>query len=275
METALLNYFVLDETLYSTCDFNLMFAESDVSIYEVVRVEDSIPLFLGAHLKRFYDSARLEGKEIEITNAEIRQRLRVLIIENKIVYGNIKFVYRWSASGDKQFYAWAMPFFYPSEEQYEKGVLVETMPAERPNPNAKKVLTALRDLADKQIEMLHCFEVVYLNNKNEITEGSRSNVFFVYNQQLVTSELPSVLPGVTRAAVIQLARQHGIPVMEKRIPLSDLDAFSSCFLSGTSPKILPVNCLHENSFDVNERMVRFFMGAYDGLCKAEKESFQW
>lgn len=275
METALLKFFVLDDTLYSTCDFNLMFAENDVSIYEVVRVEDSIPLFLEAHLKRFYDSARLEGKVIEITAAEIRQRLRGLIEENGIVFGNIKFVYRWSASGDQQFYAWAMPFFYPNKQQYKEGVFVETMSAERPNPNAKKVLTLLRDRADEQIEKLRCFEVVYLNIKNEITEGSRSNIFFVHNQQLVTSELSSVLPGVTRAAVIDLANRHGIQVVERKIPLSDLDEFSSCFLSGTSPKILPVSRLSNRSFDVDDQGVRFFMDAYDGLCKKEKENFHW
>ena len=275
METALLNYFVLDDTLRSTCDFNLIFAESDVSIYEVVRVEDAIPLFLEAHLERFYDSARLEGRQIDVNYSEIRLRIKGLIKENRIVFGNIKFVYRWSASGESQFFAWAMPFFYPNEQQYKNGVCVETISAERPNPNAKKVLTALRDRADEQIKKLKCFEVIYLNSNNEITEGSRSNIFFVQNQQLVTSELPSVLPGVTRAAVIQLAQQNGTPVTEKKISLSDLDEYSSCFLSGTSPKILPVSSLHGQTFDVKSSVVKFFMDAYDGLCKDEKNKFVW
>ena len=275
MEIPLLKFFVLNDALHSTCDFNLMFAENDVSIYEVVRVEDGIPLFLDAHLRRLYDSARFEGKEIEITTTEIRRRLKILITQNRMVFGNIKFVYRWSASGDRQFYAWASPFFYPGKQQYKEGVHAETLFAERPNPNAKKVLTALRERADSQIEKHRCYEVVYVNSKNEITEGSRSNIFFVQNQHLVTSELSSVLPGVTRAVIIDLAKHHGIPVVEKKIPLSDLGKFSSCFLSGTSPKILPVSRLNAKTFDVNDHRVRFLMDIYDDLCKAEKENFQW
>lgn len=275
METALLNYFVLEDALKSTCDFNLMFAEDEVSIYEVVRVENGIPLFLGHHLKRFYDSARLEDQEIGIPPEEVRQRLKLLIEENKLLYGNIKFLYRWSASVEEQFLAWAAPFFYPDEEQYKNGVFVETMPAERPNPNSKKVLTTLREQADEQIEKFRCFEVIYLNNKNEITEGSRSNIFFVQNRQLVTPELSSVLPGVTRAAVIQLAKNTGISVEEMKIPLSDLDGFSSCFLSGTSPKILPVALFHGHVFDVENPVMRFFADAYNTLCKDEKDRFRW
>lgn len=275
METALLNYFVLDDVLHSTCDFNLMFAQNDVSIYEVVRVENGIPLFLDEHLKRFYDSAFLEEKKIDVTPSEIKVRLKGLIDENKLVFGNIKFVYRWSASGDQQFFAWAVPFFYPDKQQYTYGVLVETMFAERPNPNAKKVLTGLREQADEQIKKLRCFEVVYLNNKNEITEGSRSNVFFVKNQKLITPELSSVLPGVTRAAVIRLAQKYGIPLLEKEITLSDLDEFSSCFLSGTSPKILPVARLHNHTFVVENSVVRFLMETYEKLCEDEKETFHW
>lgn len=275
METALLHYFVLDDALYSTNDFNLIFGENEMSIYEIVRVENSIPLFLEAHLRRFYDSARFEGKEIGVTQDEISSRLKGLIKENKLRSGNIRFVYRWSASEDPQFLAWVVPFFYPDKEQYKSGVFVEPMFAERPNPNAKKVLTALRAQADEQIEKLGCFEVIYLNARNEITEGSRSNVFLIQNQQLATPELSGVLPGVTRAVVIKLAQQNRIPVVERKIPLTDLHPFSSCFITGTSPKILPVSRLHEHTFDVENPVMRFFMDAYDELCKSEKENFHW
>lgn len=63
--------------------------------------------------------------------------------------------------------------------------------------------------------------------------------------------------------------------VEKKIPLSDLEKYSSCFLSGTSPKILPVSRLNAKTFDVNDHRVRFLMDIYDDLCKAEKENFQW
>ncbi len=275
MEIALLNYFVQDDALYSTCDFNQMFAERDVIIYEVVRVENAAPLFLDAHLKRFYESARLEGREIPVPPEVVRQSLKVLIKENMLFFGNIKFLYRWSTAGSQQFLAWVVPFFYPDQEQYKNGVLVDVMKAERPNPNSKKVMIKLIEKADQHIAKNKCFEVVYLNRKNEITEGSRSNIFFVQDKQLVTPELPSVLPGVTRAAIIKLARQSGITVMEKKIHLTDLSDFSSCFLSGTSPKILPVARLYDQIFDMENSVMAFLMDAYNSLCNIEKKEFGW
>jgi len=275
METALLNYFVLDDALHSTCDFNIMFAENDVSIYEVVRIDSAAPLFLEAHIKRFYESARLEGRVIPVPPELVRQSLKTLIHENMLVFGNIKFLYKWDASGNQHFFVWVMPFFYPNQEQYKNGVFVDVMNAERPNPNSKKVLIRLIEKADAQIAKNKCFEVIYLNGKNEITEGSRSNIFFVQDRKLVTPELSSVLPGVTRAAIIELARQSGITVVEKKIQLTDIGDFSSCFLSGTSPKILPVVKLHDHFFDVGNTVINFLMDAYIKLCNTEKKEFHW
>lgn len=275
METALLNYFVQDDALHSACDFNMMFAENDVSIYEVVRVENAAPLFLEAHLKRFYESAQLEGRVIPVHPELVRQSLKTLIHENMLIFGNIKFLYKWDASGNQHFFVWVVPFFYPNKEQYKNGVFVDVMKAERPNPNSKRVLIGLIEKADEQIAKNKCFEVIYLNGKNEITEGSRSNIFFIQDRKLVTSELPSVLPGVTRAAIIELAHQSGITVVEKKIQLTDLGDFSSCFLSGTSPKILPVVKLHDHIFDVENSVMNFLMDAYNKLCNIEKKEFHW
>ncbi|MBE0650400.1 MAG: aminotransferase class IV family protein [Bacteroidales bacterium] len=275
METALLNYFVRDDALHSTCDFTLTFSEKEISIYEVVRVESAAPLFLDAHLKRFYDSASLEGKEIDLHPELIKQSLKVLIEQNMLIFGNIKFLYRWGESGDYEFFAWIMPFFYPDPKQYKEGVCAEIMFAERPNPNSKKVMSGLIKRAEAQISQYKCFEVVYVNTKGEITEGSRSNIFFVKDKQLVTPEMPSVLPGVTRAAIIELAHQNGITVTEKKIPLENLNEYSACFLSGTSPKILPVSRFHDRNFDVNNTLMQYFMGEYDKLCKKEKNDFRW
>jgi branched-chain amino acid aminotransferase len=275
METALLNYFVRNDTLQSVCDFNLTFAEKEVCIYEVVRVESAVPLFLNEHLKRFYDSAHLEDKIIDLHPELIRQSLKSLIEQNMLIFGNIKFLYRWKETGEDEFFAWVVPFFYPDAFQYESGVCVAMMSAERPNPNAKKVLSELVAKADAEITKRQCYEVTYVNQAREITEGSRSNLFFVQDKQLVTPELPSVLPGVTRASVIELAHQSGVSVIEKRIPLASLDEYDACFLSGTSPKILPVIQLQDHTFDVRNPLMRFFMEEYNKLCKEEKENFSW
>lgn len=275
METALLNYFVFDNALRSTCDFNTNSLEQGISIYEVVRVENVVPLFLESHLSRFYESARLEGKAINLSQTEVKLGLKALIVENKLVFGNIKFLLQWDTSGAQRFLAWVMPFFYPSPEQYQSGVIVDVMQAERPNPNSKKALYELTAKADALIHERKCFEVVYLSKKGWITEGSRSNIFFIEGQQLVTPDLSMVLSGVTRAGVIQLANQNHLSVVEKKIDFTNLDKYSACFLTGTSPKILPVVSLHGLVFNVHHPIVRLIMAGYDRLCEKEQNKFVW
>jgi branched-subunit amino acid aminotransferase/4-amino-4-deoxychorismate lyase len=59
METGLLNYFVLNEELKDTCDFNPVILKNGRGIYEVFRVIDGTPLFLEEHIERFYHSVEL------------------------------------------------------------------------------------------------------------------------------------------------------------------------------------------------------------------------
>ncbi len=275
METALLNYFVRDTRLHSTCDFDGTAFEKGVSIYEVLRVEQGVPLFLQEHILRFFSSARLEHIALDITPSFVRRAVRLLITENRMQLGNIKFLYQRNGRQDRHFVAWVMPFFYPSPQQYREGVKVVSMPGERHNPNAKKALYALREKADRLIREKKAWEAVYVNSRGFVTEGSRSNVFFVRQGMLETPELSLVLPGITRAKVLQLAGEKDIPVSEKQIRLADVPGYDAAFLTGTSPKLLPVSAFDGHRFDVNNRMIRLLMEAYEKRVADEVRRFRW
>ena len=275
METALLNYFVLNDQLHSTCDFNPYVLEKGLSIYEVLRVEKGIPVFLQEHIGRFFSSARLEKLPVDLTPDFIRKAIRLLITENRMHQGNIKFLYHRNGPEEGRFMAWVMPFFYPSAKHYRQGVKVAGMPGERHNPNAKKALYALRRKADRLIRQKKVWEVVYVNGQQHITEGSRSNIFFVEGKKIVTPELSLVLPGITRGKVIQLAALNGFPVEETKIRIGEIARFDACFLTGTSPKVLPVAAFDARSFQVDNRVVRQLMQAYDELVDSEVRAFRW
>ncbi len=275
MEIALLNYFVLNDQLHSTCDFNPYVLEKGLSIYEVLRVVDGVPVFLQEHIDRFFSSARLEKMSLDISPDFIRKAIRMLIAENRMHQGNIKFLYHLDGPEDYRFLAWVMPFFYPSPQHYRQGVKVAKMTAERPNPNAKKALYELRQKADRLIREKKVWEVVYVNGQQHITEGSRSNIFFVEGSKIVTPELSLVLPGITRSKVLQLAVTKGFPVEETRIHVEEVAGFDACFLTGTSPKVLPVAAFDARSFQVDNRVVRLLMQAYDSLVADEVRAFRW
>ncbi len=275
MEIALLNYFVLDNDLHATCDFNPYVLEKGVSIYEVLRVEEQAPIFLQEHIDRFFSSAKLENITVNLSGTFIRKAVKLLIQQNRMHLGNIKFLYHHNGRDKGQFMAWVMPFFYPSVSYYINGVVTESMRAERENPNAKKSLYNLREQADKLIKSRHLQEVVYVNARDEITEGSRSNIFFVRGQHLVTPKLSLVLPGITRSKVIQLADSMGVMLDETIVWVSQIEEFDVCFLTGTSPKLLPVRQLDSLTFDVKNQLMRKLMLGYDEIMAEDKRRFSW
>ncbi len=275
METALLSYFVLNNDLRSTCDFNPYVLEKGVSIYEVLRVEQKIPVFLQEHITRFFSSANLENIPVDFSVKFVQNAVKLLIEQNKMHQGNIKFLYHWGGEDDDRFMAWVMPFFYPSAKHYAEGVVVGSMQAERENPNAKKHIFSLREQADALIKEKNLWEVVYVNNRGYLTEGSRSNVFFVRGNRLFTPELSLVLPGITRAKVLQLAATEKISVEETRIKITEIKKFDACFFTGTSPKILPVSEMNGISFDVQNRLMTRLMLGYDDLMERDIRRFSW
>ena len=274
-ETALLSYFVLNDTLHSVCDFNPFLFEKGISIYEVIRVEEGIPLFLQEHMDRFFGSAVLIQKNIRYSGEEIRSRLKTLISENKFVNGNIKFLNHWNEAGQQQFMAWIVPFFYPSAEQYQTGVKVGHMVAERPNPNSKTALYELRKEAAEFVRSQQCFEVAYVSKQGWLTEGSKSNLFFIANDQLYTPETSLVLPGVTRAKLMEIAYEHHVRVLEPKIMLHELDQYEACFLSSTSARVMPVKQMGTVDYDVNHPLLRFLMKAYLDICQENLNNFSW
>jgi len=275
METALLNYFVHDTQLRSTCDFNPYFPGEGVSIYEILRVEQGIPLFLKEHINRIFSSASLENIQMNLSRKFIRQSVKVLIDENRMSIGNIKFLFHRNPSGSNRFMAWVVPFFYPSARQYAKGIVAGSMQAERENPNAKKIMHSLREQADALMKKEHYWEVVYVNAQDILTEGSRSNIFFIRDNKIFTPELSLVLPGITRAKVLTLAAESGIPVEETKITPEEMKNFEACFLTGTSPKVLPVVRLDQWNFDVQHPLICRLMSDYDKIVAKDLSRFKW
>lgn len=250
-------FFSYNGEIKPNSDFKV--SENAGGIYEVLRVENSIPLFLEDHLERFFISASIAGKTVRFNKMEIAGFVSELIKMNGISEGNILI------SCKTNLKAFFIPHKYPEKKWYETGVSCGILKAERHNPNAKVFQTSVRQKADKMIENSGFYEVLLVDSRNRITEGSRSNVFFVRNNQLITPPGNEVLLGITRRKTIQLAKKSEIPVMEQDVLLDDLSHFQAAFITGTSPKILPVSQIGEGKFDPQHQMVQQLLKKYDDL----------
>jgi branched-subunit amino acid aminotransferase/4-amino-4-deoxychorismate lyase len=82
-------------------------------------------------------------------------------------------------------------------------------------------------------------EVLYIDEKQIVRECTRSNIFFVKGNTLITPTEQSILKGVTRKVVIELATKKGIAVTERDIRVKELSGFDECFITGSTIEILP------------------------------------
>lgn len=275
MENCLMNYFVVNAELRNSCEFNPDFFEAAPSIYEVIRVQERVPLFLEEHLKRFFNSATLLGVNISVTESQIKSRVKATIESNGLQQGLIKFIFLIHPEVGALFAAWVTPFFFPSDETYQKGIDVISFQGSRNSPNAKVSHQVVRQQADQLIKERNVYEVMLVNQEGTITEGSRSNLFFVKDSILFTAHNNLILEGVTRGKIIDLALKSGIDLFESEFKLSELSDFDSAFITGSTPKVLAIKKIDKQVFSVKNTVLQHLSKQYENLITDYQNKFNW
>ena len=228
--------------------------------YDVIRVKQGVPLFFEQHANRFFHSFVLAGFPYVIQKNELRKAIMTFISCENLLDGNIRIVYYHDAK--PSFCIYQIAHSYPSNDMYIHGVSADFLFAERKDPNIKQELQ-VRNLANQEIQKRQVFDVVYVDEKQMVREGSRTNVFFVQDSKLITAPSEDVLCGITRANTIQVAEELHIDVIERKILLAEIPQFEAAFFTGTSPKILPISCIGTYTFATNNKLVQKLMAAYD------------
>lgn len=104
-----------------------------------------------------------------------------------------------------------------------------------------------------------------INRNGYITEGSRSNIFFIKDKTIYTTPAGLVLPGITRQKVLNICKSIGHNVIEKMIHYKELKNFESLFLTGTTRKILPVRSVDEMVFSAENKLMQRISDEYELL----------
>lgn len=274
MGQCLLNYFILDDELKNSCDFSPGLLSDGKGIYEVFRVIDGTPLFLKEHINRYYQSLKLAGYTPNHSRSQLINRLKTLIESNQLKQGNIQFEYS-GLEGKERFLAWITPAIYPTINKYKDGVDLLSLTATRELPHLKSLNLPAREKANKVIAKESVFEVLLVGDDGIITEGSRSNIFFVKNNQLHTTQLSLILDGITRSEIISVARKEGIVVNEDLIGFDSINSFEAAFLTSTSMKVLPIQKIDEIQFSPKNQLVNRLKMLYDSRINMNLKNFNW
>jgi branched-chain amino acid aminotransferase len=141
---------------------------------------------------------------------------------------------------------YALPLDPPAPDAYARGIEVGlvhvgratdgTSAAGAKTSNYLTSVLALDDVAQRG-----CSEAIVVGAQGELIEGATSNLFIVRAGRLATPPVSSgLLEGITRASILQLAAQLGLPAEEQRITSADLYAADEAFITSTIRELLPV-----------------------------------
>lgn len=224
-------------------------------VFEGMRAYKGRVFRLREHLQRLYSSAKSTRLEIPVSMDEFAEVVGQSLKVNSLRDAYIRAVVS-RGVGDLGLDPRKCPrptivviaasiVLYP-EELYEDGLSIITgstrrIPPDALNPNIKSCNYLNNILAKIEGIRAGVMEVLMLNHAGMVAECTGDNVFRVAGRAIETPPVSSgILPGITRAAVMELAAQAGYDVREREMTLYDLYAAEEVFLTGTAAEIIGV-----------------------------------
>ncbi len=161
----------------------------------------------------------------------------------------------------------------------EKLLRVMTSSFERPNPKGFKIEAKatghyVNSILASQEAKAKGFDEALLNDMNGyVAEGPGANIFMETNGKLYTPKLGNILPGITRATVIEICNTLDITVIEKQITSEEIHGADSAFFCGTAAEIIGIESLDNIPFKKgwNNSLGSQIQRAYKNLV-VEKEN---
>lgn len=236
----------------SVYDHGLLYGDG---VFEGLRSYDGKVFRLDQHLKRLWNSAKAIALEIPMSADAIGRAIDETLKANGLTNGYIRLIVTRGAgtlgldpnrTSDPQVIIITDYIAVYPEELYQQGLEIITASTLRNHPAALnpriKSLNYLNNILAK-IESLQagCMEALMLNHKGEVAECTADNIFLMRDGVLLTPPTDAgVLEGITREAVMELARQQGLEVREVPITRHDVYIADECFLTGTAVEVIAV-----------------------------------
>ena len=168
------------------------------------------------------------------------------------------------------------PLALPPPKRYDSGCLAISVPAAQVSGTPLRRVKSLnyldKLLAQRAAAQKGAHEAVLVDPDGCVVEGAMRNIFAVIAGQLITPPLSrGFLPGITRAAILEIAEKEGIPHTERDLPLTELYTADECFLTSSLAEILPIACVDENALKLPPPgpLTRALTQAYRGLVTSE------
>jgi len=245
-------FYPKEDAKISVYDHGLLYGDG---VFEGMRSYNGKVFRLEQHLDRLWSSARAILLEIPMTRPALAKAVNDTLALNKINDGYIRLVVTRGAgslgidpnkTSHPQVIVIADSISLYPEEFYQNGLEIITASTIRNHPAALspriKSLNYLNNILAK-LEGLQagCVEALMLNHKGEVAECTGDNIFLVKDSTVQTPPLDAgILEGITRDAIIELAKKAGYNVSENALTRHDVYVADECFLTGSAAEVIPV-----------------------------------
>ena len=254
------------------------------AVFEGEAVYDGEIFKLTEHSQRLHDSAKALDFEIPYSVAEIDQACRDVVRANGLVNGYVRPI-AWRGSEQMGVSAQATrinlaiavwnwgSYFDPAARM--KGLRLAIAQYRRPDPRTAPAkskaagLYMICTMEKHRAERAGYNDALMLDWRGRIAEATGANIFFVQNGVLQTPLPDCFLDGITRRAVVGLAKKRGWKVIERAIMPEEMADFSECFITGTAAEITPVSEIGPYKFTVGD-ITRTLMDDYSALVHHSK-----
>ena len=210
---------------------------------------------LSEHVARLYRSARIVDLEIPFPAQEIERAILETLRVNKLPEGYVRpLVYLGEgamgllpADNPVEVALIVWPWgAYLGDEGIERGIRAKVSSYTRHHPNVTMTKSKTCGdyvnsiLAKREVTRLGYDEAIMLDTTGLVSEASGENIFIARDGQIKTPPLQSVLEGITRDAILTIARDKGIEISEQGFTRDELYGADEAFLTGTAAEVTPI-----------------------------------
>lgn len=223
---------------------------------------------LQEHTDRLFNSAHIFMMKIPFDKATLMEAQRDMVRQNKlescyirpiVFYGSEAMgIAATTLSVHVAIAAWPWGA-YLGTDGLENGIRVKTSSFSRHHVNvnmcrAKSVATYANSiLAHQEVATDGYDEALLLDVDGYVAEGAGENIFIIKHGKLYTPDMTSCLEGITRASILELAEEIGIPIIEKRITRDEVYCADEAFFTGTAAEVTPIRELDNRRIGSGKR----------------------
>lgn len=244
-------------------------------VYETLKLRRGIVYFPERHEGRLFHSAAIIGLPHVLRERDVVNQVRALIAANPTVRdANIKLLLIGGRSADDaRLYMMLLNPLYPDRTLYRDGAAVITYRGERRYPEAKTLEMLMSTLAYRTAREAGAYDALLVAGDGVVTEGTRTNLFAIDGDSVLTAPAGRVLLGVTQITLGEALADEGIELREDAIHVDDLGRHDGYFLTSTSSKVMPIGTIDGRRVEIPPP-ARRIMTAYDRFLDRYAETYQ-